>query len=83
MTGKRQLEAQALEKIAAFEIMLTAIRAAGLNGNDPLEGFLLFDLDGNLWHKQPWEIDPDDIIEFVQHRFGDLFVSVFVGDFHS
>jgi hypothetical protein len=60
------------QKCEAFLFLVNAIRDAGL---EPDRGILLFDTDGNLWKKQPWQMNVNDVIEYVEHRFGPPFTS--------
>jgi hypothetical protein len=79
LTPSERAEAErgALEKCATFEQVINAILDAGIGGPD---GILLFDTDGNLWKKQPDQMNPDDVVEYVQMKFGPLFAS-FVKEF--
>jgi hypothetical protein len=64
-------------KCAAFLFMVNAVLEAGIGGP---EGILLFDADGNLWKKQPDQMNPDDVAEYVEHKFGPVYAG-FVREF--
>ena len=61
------------EKCAAFLFFVNAILEAGLWAEP--KGILLFDVDGNLWKKQPEEMNADDAVEYMGHQFGPLFAT--------
>jgi hypothetical protein len=49
---------------------VNAILDAGLEADESKVTILLFDTDGNLWKKQPDQMNADDAIEYIGHFFG-------------
>jgi hypothetical protein len=74
---KAEREQIALQKCDDFLLVVNAIRDAGLEAGLGAEGrgtLLLFDTDGKLWPKQPWEMGVADIAEYIEMKFGPTFV---------
>jgi hypothetical protein len=55
-----------------FEFCVNEIIGAGFPIPNPF--FTLFDCDGEFWPRAPHEMSAGDIYEYVEHRFGPLFV---------
>jgi hypothetical protein len=73
---KAERERIALQTCDDFLLIVNAIRDAGLEAGLGAEGrgtLLLFDTDGKLWKKQPWEMNVADVVEYVEHKFGPTF----------
>jgi hypothetical protein len=64
-------EKAALQKCASFEEVVTDIVHAGFEGETP---FRVHDRDGNLWRVPAHEMTVGEIIAFVHHHYGELFV---------
>jgi hypothetical protein len=69
---KAAREQTALAKCADFELVLTKIINAGLEGPNPF--FLVYDLDGKPWPIRPDQMTVGDILAYVHSRFGELFL---------
>jgi hypothetical protein len=63
-----EAERRALAKCADFESTVTEI----LNAFNPF--FLVYDLDGKPWPLRPDQMTVGDILAFVHHKYGPLFL---------
>jgi hypothetical protein len=64
-----------MDKADIFEITFSHIIEAGIETDEAARAgvFLLFDADGELWKKQAWEMNADDVVEYIDNRFGPVF----------
>jgi hypothetical protein len=64
------------DKAAMFEYLVNEIIEAGIPPPGDLQNpfFVLFDADGQRWGKLPHQMSAADILEFVDNRFGAVFV---------
>jgi hypothetical protein len=81
MTKKKELAAfekavRKNDKAAMFEYLVNEIIEAGIPAPGDLQNpfFVLFDADGQRWGKLPYQMSAADILEYVDNRFGPLFV---------
>jgi hypothetical protein len=64
---------QADAKIKVFTIEINELVYAGFADQcDP--AFSITDNDGRAWPKAPSQMNPADIFEYIEHRFGPLFL---------
>jgi hypothetical protein len=69
---KAERERLALQQCALFEEIITEIINAGFEGSNPF--LAVRDINGELWPTAPRFMTRDNILEYVRHRFGELFV---------
>jgi hypothetical protein len=68
---RAERERMALQQCAQFEEVITDIVFAGFEGESP---FRVHDRDGNLWRTPAHEMTVGDILAFVHHHYGEMFV---------